>query len=230
MISIIIPAHKEEESLNTLLSHIATVQDRECAEVIIALSPESQTYILSDFEGKVMLLHCKEKGRAVQMNEGSMQAKGEILVFLHADVKPPSTFLRDISNALNGGYDAGFFSYKFDKNNFWLSINASFTRRYSMFTGGGDQCLFIRKSIFEKLGKFDQHQLLMEDFEFFKRMKQALIPYTIIKRDLIVSARKYEGNSYLRVNLSNLLLVILFNLGYPSTKLKSIHDKLIHSS
>jgi rSAM/selenodomain-associated transferase 2 len=230
MISIIIPAHREEESLNILLSHIATVQDREGAEVIIALSPESQTYTLNDFEGKVRLLCCKEQGRAVQMNEGSMLAKGEILVFLHADVKPPSTFLRDINNALSGVYDAGFFSYKFDKKNFWLSINASFTARDSIFTGGGDQCLFIRKSIFDKLGKFDQHQLLMEDFEFFKRMKQALIPYTIIKRDLIVSARKYERNSYLRVNLSNLLLVILFNLGFSSTRLKFIHDKLIHSS
>ncbi len=230
MISIIIPAHREEENLNILLSHIATVLDRDGAEVILALPPESQTYALNDFEGKVRLLRCKEQGRAVQMNEGSMLAKGEILVFLHADVKPPLTFLRDINNALNGGYDAGFFSYKFDKNNFWLNINASFTGRDSMFTGGGDQCLFIRKSIFEKLGQFDQHQLLMEDFEFFKRMKKALIPYTIIRRDLIVSARKYERNSYLRVNLSNLLLVILFNLGFSSTRLKSIHDKLIHSS
>jgi len=230
MISIIIPAHKEEQNLSILLSHITKVLNRDCAEVIIALSPESQSYIPAHFEGKVQLLTCKEKGRAAQMNEGSMLAKGDVLVFLHADVKPPSTFLKDIDKALNEGHDAGFFSYKFDKDDFWLNINASFTGRDGMFTGGGDQCLFIRKSIFEKLGRFNQHQVLMEDFEFFKRMKQAQIRYTIIKTDLIVSARKYERNSYLRVNLSNLLLVLLFNLGYPSTKLKSIHDRLIRSS
>lgn len=200
------------------------------AEVIVALSPESSTTVLSEFSSQVLVLRCQHKGRASQMNEGSAIAQGAILVFLHADVKPPSTFLQDIDQALKNGYDAGFFSYKFDKDDFWLNINAWFTGRDGIFTGGGDQCLFIRKSIFEKLGKFDGEQLLMEDFEFFKRMKQAHIPYTIIKNDLIVSARKYEHNSYLRVNLSNLLLVLLFNLGYPSIRLKSIHDRLIRNT
>ncbi len=229
MISIIIPAHREGENLSRLLSSMTTIQDNANAEVIIAFSPESDASILSDLRGSVRFFHCKQKGRAAQMNEGAALAKGEILVFLHADVKPPATFLNDINIALQEGYDAGFFSYKFDSDSFWLKINASFTGRDGIFTGGGDQCLFIRNAVFHKLGGFDKHQSLMEDFEFFKRMKKEHVPYTIIKRDLIVSARKYERNSYLRVNLSNLLLVVLFNLGYPSDKLKSIHDKLIRS-
>jgi len=84
-----------------------------------------------------------------------------------------------------------------------------------------------KKTVFLDLGKFNEQQVIMEDFEFFKRMKKNRVNYTIIKNDLIVSARKYETNSYLKVNASNLLLVLLFKYGYPPEKLKSLHHKLL---
>ncbi|MFD0797937.1 glycosyltransferase [Maribacter chungangensis] len=227
MISIIVPAHNEENNLIALLKTMETVAGIGDAEIIIALSPESIAADTAKVNLEVQWLRCRKKGRAAQMNEGSMLAKGNTLVFLHADVKPPATFLKDIKSTLTSNFDAGFFSYIFDKDNFWLNINASFTGHDGIFTGGGDQCLFIRTSIFEQLNRFNEAQLLMEDFDFFKRMKRAKVPYTIIKSNLVVSARKYERNSYLRVNISNLLLVLLFNFGYPTSKLKSIHDKLI---
>ena len=121
----------------------------------------------------------------------------------------------------------GFFSYRFDRPGLLLKINASFTGEDGIFTGGGDQCLFIKKDVFERLGGFDDTQQLMEDFEFFGRMKKENVSYKIVKNDLIVSARKYTNNSYVRVNLSNLLLFMLFKLGYPSEKLKALHNRLI---
>lgn len=230
MISIIIPAHKEGKNIVELLSILSTIPNNGDTEIIVALSPQSEANIPASINGEFQMLNCVKKGRAAQMNQGAALAKGDVLVFLHADVKPPKTFISDIIEAMNTGFDAGFFSYQFDTDSILLKINASFTGRDGIFTGGGDQCLFIRKSIFKKLGGFEEEHVLMEDFDFFKRMKRAKVPYTIVNQDLIVSARKYEYNSYLRVNLSNLLLIVLFNVGYPSAKLKSIHDKLIRSS
>lgn len=230
MISIIIPAHKEGKNIVELLSILSAIPNNGDTEIIVALSPQSEANIPASINGEFQMLNCVKKGRAAQMNQGAALAKGDVLVFLHADVKPPKTFISDIIEAMNAGFDAGFFSYQFDTDSILLKINASFTGRDGIFTGGGDQCLFIRKSIFKKLGGFDEEHVLMEDFDFFKRMKRAKVPYTIVNQDLIVSARKYEYNSYLRVNLSNLLLIVLFNVGYPSAKLKSIHDKLIRSS
>ena len=228
MISIIIPAHKERKNLTCLITELLELKCDRDIEVIIALSPES-SHFNQDYGPTVNFLSCNRKGRAAQMNQASEQAKGDIVVFLHADVKPPKSFLNDIGETIKEGCDAGFFSYKFDKDSILLRLNASFTGKDGFFTGGGDQCLFIRKSVFEKLGRFNEEQMLMEDFEFFKRMKKHNVPYTIVKNDLVVSARKYESNSYLRVNLSNLLLVILFNMGYSSKKLKSLHDKLLRT-
>ncbi|MGB7393451.1 MAG: TIGR04283 family arsenosugar biosynthesis glycosyltransferase [Pricia sp.] len=228
MTTIIIPAHNERQNLETLLPRLEVLRQGFGVEIILALSADtcdgSEQMALAD---DIDVFRCKKKGRAMQMNAAAQRAKGSILVFLHADVKPPESFLQDITNAIASGYEAGFFSYRFDKKSFFLQINAAFTGKDGIFTGGGDQCLFIKKEVFDTLGGFDEQQVLMEDFEFFKRMKKHRVNYTIIQNDLIVSARKYKNNSYVRINLTNFLLVILFKLGYPAPKLKTLHDRLI---
>ncbi len=228
MISIIIPAHNERENLSFLLKDISLSANKQSYEVIVALSPTNGDNSEKLQESNhAQIIQCKKLCRAVQMNEAARLAKGNVLAFLHADVKPPRSFLNDIEKTIEEGYDAGFFSYKFDKKSFFLRINASFTSKDGIFTGGGDQCLFIKRSIFEKLNGFDDGQVLMEDFEFFDRMKRNRIRYKIIKNNLIVSARKYQNNSYVRVNFTNLLLVVLFKMGYSAEKLKSLHNRLI---
>jgi len=228
MITIIIPAHNEKDNLRRLLPSLKESRSIGALEVLVALSNEncdrSEEVCCND---NIRFVKSSKKGRAVQMNTAAAVAKGDTLVFLHADVRPPDSFLDDIKNTLAEGYDAGFFSYRFDKKSLLLKINAWFTAKEGIFTGGGDQCLFIKKELFFELGRFDEKQVLMEDFEFFERMKKNNVRYKIIKNDLIVSARKYRNNSYLRVNLSNLLLVILFKFGYPPEKLKSLHNRLL---
>jgi len=229
MISIIIPAHNEEKNLARLLPKLR-IKSNDNVEVIVALScvnSDDSEYLA--FPNNVQFLKCTQKGRAAQMNSAADIAKGSILVFLHADVLPPESFIEDILQTLSTTYDAGFFSYRFDKENFLLKMNAKFTGKDSIFTGGGDQCLFIKKQVFFDLGKFNETQVLMEDFELFDRIKKNRIPYKIVKNDLIVSARKYRHNSYARVNLSNLILVLLFNFGCSSKMLKVVHDKLIRT-
>ena len=228
MISIIVPAHNERENLEELLPMLIDLSSGFPVEIIISVSSENSddSEKIADSE-IVTLFRCAKKGRAAQMNCAVEVSRGDTLVFLHADVRPPGTFLEDIVSTLNGSFDAGFFSYRFDKKSFFLKINASFTSRDGMFTGGGDQCLFIKKKVFNDLGRFDEDQVLMEDFEFFERMKKNNVRYKIIKNDLIVSARKYRNNSYLRVNLSNMLLIVLFKLGYPAKKLRALHNRLL---
>ncbi|GMN09269.1 TIGR04283 family arsenosugar biosynthesis glycosyltransferase [Croceitalea sp. MTPC9] len=228
MISVIIPAHNEKKNLENLLPRLSKLAYGHKVEVLVCLSKDTKdgSKTINGFDA-LSYIRCDKKGRAVQMNGGAAAAKGDILVFLHADVVPPKGFFEDILQTINNNNDAGFFSYKFDKENFFLKLNSSFTSKDGIFTGGGDQCLFIRKSVFEKMGGFNEKQVLMEDFEFFSRMKAEKVPYKIIKNDLVVSSRKYEENSYLRVNLTNFLLVILFKFGYAPEKLKIIHNRLL---
>lgn len=230
MITIIVPVHNEKENLEELLPQLTDLPSEAPVEILVALSSEttdeSENIAVGD---KVKIFKCSSKGRAAQMNRAVEYSNGDILVFLHADVRPPKTFLLDIASTIAEGYGAGFFSYRFDKESAFLKINAFFTGKDGIFMGGGDQCLFIRKAIFEELNGFNRKQVIMEDFEFFERMKKKKVRYTIINNDLVVSARKYRYNSYGRVNLSNLILVVLFKLGFSASTLKSLHDRLIRS-
>lgn len=230
-ISVIIPADNEKANLIVIIPCLLKLSEGFPVEIIIALSSESKDVNSSDFPTKnVLIERCVEKGRAVQMNQAAKKASGDILVFLHADVVPPESFFKNILETIASGFDAGFFSYQFDSDNFWLKINAHFTKTDGIFTGGGDQCLFIKKEIFQKLGAFDENQVLMEDFEFFKRMKKARISYKIVENDLIVSARKYQNNSYVKVNVCNLMMIVLFKCGYNPEKLKSLYGRMLKTA
>ncbi|SFR48338.1 transferase 2, rSAM/selenodomain-associated [Robiginitalea myxolifaciens] len=228
MISIIIPVYNEVANLMKLLPSLSQLAKGHEVEIILSTGTCTQDYSgCRQVAPNLRILQGKRRGRAKQMNDGARDSNGEILVFLHADVLPPPGFFEAIQQCLAEGNDAGFFSYRFDSDSALLRINGRFTRKDGLFTGGGDQCLFIRSAVFERLGKFDEAQVIMEDFEFFRRMKKHEVPYTIVKKDLLVSARKYQSNSYLRINLTNLLLVILFKLGAGPQRLKAIHDRLL---
>lgn len=230
MISIIIPAHNELENLSNRIPYLESMiasYDGE-AEVVVIVSKSTTDETMKLKPGRNIHMHqSANNGRAVQMNEGVGHAKGDILAFLHADVIPPDNFLQDMESAINSGIEAGFFSYQFDSDSWLLRVNAYFTGRDGLFTGGGDQCLFIRRQVFEELGGFDTEQVIMEDFDFFWRMKKSGVRYSIVQNDMTVSARKYETNSYIRVNLANLILISLFKAGWPAPKLKRLHDKLL---
>ncbi len=232
MLSIIIPAHNEKDNLKQLfftLSGIIQRQKKVSIEVFIILSADNtdgteNLTITGDFH----IIRCDRKGRAAQMNLGAQLANGDMLAFLHADSIPPPAFADNIVDALSSVYDAGLFSYKFDKSGPLLKINEFFTSRNGLFTGAGDQCLFIKTSVFNHLGQFNESQLIMEDFEFFDRIKRHKIKYTLVKNNLIVSSRKYDFNSYLRVNFSNLVLFLMYKLGYSAEKIKKTHNTMLH--
>ncbi len=227
MISVVIPAHKEQRNLERLLPRLKAIGQNINHEIIVALSQLSTDANNVNNNQDWKYITVPGKGRAIQMNYGARDAKGDILAFLHADVHPPDSFFTDIEKTITQDFDAGFFSYRFDSAHPLLKLNALFTGRDGIFTGGGDQCLFIRKCVFMEIGGFDESQVIMEDFEFFQRMKRQKIKYRIVKNDLIVSARKYKCNSYARVNLANLLLLLLFKWGYPAQKLKILHNRII---
>ncbi|QLE02865.1 TIGR04283 family arsenosugar biosynthesis glycosyltransferase [Galbibacter sp. BG1] len=231
MLSIIIPAHNERENLikglSTLSNQIKKLPEKP-VEVIVVLSADtSDGSEKLKVQAPIQIIRCKQKGRAVQMNMGATIARGNIFAFLHADIVPPANFIIDIFETMRQGYYVGLFSYKFDKSSPLLRINEFFTSKNGLFTGAGDQCLFISKDTFYDLDRFDEQQTIMEDFKFFEKIKKQRIDFKIVNNPLTVSARKYEENSFLKVNLVNFILFIMFKMGYSPESLKATHNTFI---
>jgi rSAM/selenodomain-associated transferase 2 len=225
-LSIIIPTYNECENINPLLEHLHA--EREDVEVIVVDSAGSTDGTLNAIcYDKVVKLQSAHSSRAIQMDEGARLAKADTLYFVHADTRPPQNYMEHIESALNDNSDFGLFSYRFDSSSRLLAINSSFTRKDGVFAGGGDQSFFIRKATYHAHGGFDTSLPIMEDFDFYWRLKEAKVPFKIIPEDTLVSARKYEKNSYIKVQLVNLVTLLGFKYGRDPVKLKRFYMRAL---
>ncbi len=227
LVSIIIPTLNEEENLALLLPYLSEHKGIK-TEIIVAdaCNTDDNTKSLCNNLG-VQRVVCNQCSRAAQMNKGASIAKGEILYFVHADTRPPKSFESDIRTTLSNNYDFGIFSYQFDSDSILLKINSRFTKCKGLFAGGGDQSIFMLRSTFERLGKFEVSYTIMEDFRLFHKAIREGLRYRVVPHNVIVSARKYEKNSYLRVNFSNLLAFSMYHLGMSPEKIKKTYSYLL---
>jgi rSAM/selenodomain-associated transferase 2 len=223
-ISIIIPVLNEEECLQKHLPLLRDHLKNEEHEIIVVDggSNDNTREIAKNHE--VHLLKAEKAQRAHQMNLGAQNAEGDIFYFMHADTIPPLHFDHLIDKALNGNNHLGMFAFRFEPSNFWLRINAYFTKYDGLFAGGGDQSLFVKKDTFKELGGFDEKMPFMEDFDFFSRAKRNY-SYTILPERMTVSSRKYHNNSYLKVQLVNLYTFLSYKWGTDLDRLAKQYKK-----
>lgn len=219
-LSVVIPTVNEARFIGDLCRYLRDLKERDLriGEIIVVDgSSQDATATIAGNCGAVVV-QSDIASRAIQMNIGARNATGDVLYFLHADVRPPESFSENIFRALHAGADFGCFSIQFDHPSKLLKINSRLTRKDSKYLGGGDQTLFIKRTIFNELAGFNEDHLIMEDFEFFWRAKKSF-QHRIILNDVCVSARKYDKNSYWRVQFANFLIFNGYQLGVSQQRL-----------
>ncbi len=215
-ISVIIPTFNEADTIGRLIETLKEFSNSQVLEIIVVDSPDSTDNTFEIAQSlDILVVKSPQKGRATQMNFGALLASGEILYFVHADTKVNPDYAFDIQKAILTGYDFGCYRYRFDSPSILLKINAFFTRLPFIWCRGGDQTLFIRKEDFLKVGKFREDYQIMEDYEFITRANKVL-KFKIIPKNVVVSARKYKTNSYLRVQKANFIVMRMFLNGKAS--------------
>jgi rSAM/selenodomain-associated transferase 2 len=226
-ISVIIPAVNEAALIAEQIRFIQQYGGSDVKEIIVADGDSDDATALEAKNCGAQVVHCAERSRAAQMNAGAQRAKGEVLFFVHADVRLLPSFVQDIEQALQESYDAGCYRYVFQSNKKMLAINAWFTRFDFLMFRGGDQTLFIKRDVFKKLKGFDEHFSIMEDYDILIRLRKSY-SFKIIQKDVHVSARKYETNSWLRVQLANLIAFTMFRLKISPNKIKHTYKKMLN--
>ncbi len=225
-LSIIIPTYNEAGNIRSLVNYLKQETGRE-AEVIVSDGQSKDNTIQHAKDCGVIALSSTEKGRAAQMNYGACQAKGEVLYFVHADCRPPLNFLTDIKEAVNHGFSFGRYQTKFDSGKSLLKINAYFTRFDWFICYGGDQTLFITKDLFNRLNGFKATMQIMEDYDIVTRAKK-LAKYKIFDKPALVSARKYDTNSWLAILLANRKIVQMYKQGKSQQQMVAMYKKLLN--
>jgi rSAM/selenodomain-associated transferase 2 len=226
-ISIIIPTYNEAASIAKLIAYLQLHGADKIAEIIISDGGSTDETLAIAIQSGAVALKSPQKGRAAQMNYGAAKASGDILYFVHADCFPPVNFAADIIEAENNGFEFGRYRTKFDSSKLLLKINAWFTRFNWFICYGGDQTLFVTKKLFEQSGGFKNELLIMEEYEFCDRLMKEY-KYKIFADSTLISARKYKGRSWLKVQLANRKAVKLFKKGASQEEIVKTYKAMLN--
>ncbi|MBC7651973.1 MAG: TIGR04283 family arsenosugar biosynthesis glycosyltransferase [Deinococcales bacterium] len=228
MISIVIPTYNEAAIIAQLVTYLQLNGGKTIAEIIVIDGGSDETLQIAAQLGAVTA-KAFVKGRAAQMNQGAAMASGNILYFVHADTLPPKSFAVDIETNINNGFEFGRYCTQFDSKSLLLKLNAYFTKFNLFVCYGGDQTLFITKTLFAAIGGFNADFRVMEDYDITIRAKKKA-NYKIINKNVLVSARKYEHNSWIKVQKANYIVVKMFKKGASQQAIITKYKTLIQAN
>lgn len=212
MISVIIPVLNEAPRLAALLQDLGRVLPGAELVVVDGGSTDGSPATAAGVPGVRVL--SAPRGRARQMNAGAAVARGDVLLFLHADTRLPPETAAAIGGALADPLVVGGrFDLRLDSPRFPFRLIETLINWRSRVTGiaTGDQALFVRTSTFRALGGFPEIPL-MEDVEFSRRLKRAgrVAP---LRCRVVTAARKWEREGIGRTILLMWRLRLLYLLG-----------------
>ena len=226
MISVIIPVFNEEKVLpRTLRALLAQpgeyeviVVDGGSADrtkaVLEAFSFVSTPSPLTPHPSRLLL--AAPKGRASQMNIGAKQARGEWLLFLHADTVLPERALARLNGMeVDQTIQAGGFMHRFFSDDWRLKLislldNIRCRRSRVIY---GDQAMFVRRSFFERLGGFP-NQPILEDVAFCERLIKHTTPL-LLSPPVMTDARKFLTMGVWRSFVRVLLIILHVQFRLP---------------
>ncbi len=138
------------------------------------------------------------RGRARQMNAGAAAANGAVLLFLHADTQLPTGAAGLVHGAISQGAVWGRFDVRITGQSAMLPVIAHCMNWRSRLSGiaTGDQAIFVRRDVFERVGGFPD-QPLMEDIEISRRLRAIASP-TCLRDCVQTSGRRWESRGVWR--------------------------------
>ena len=208
-ISYIIPALNEEGTLDETLDSIDNQASDK--EVIIA-DGGSNDKTLEIAQKRRYEIIPSIPGRGPQLNRGVDQAKGDFLLFSHADTTLPKGASTEVVSLMKvPGTIAGSFHLAFKPSSKLLQFYSLCTSLNNLYFTFGGQGLFMPISTFYALGKFKPYPIL-EDVDFQVRLRAM---GRFVKSNLAVttSSRRLLKYGIIRQQLLNLFIVAGFQAG-----------------
>lgn len=220
-IAVIIPTLNEEATIASMLAETARLHVEEIV-VVDGGSADRTVALVQAFcehEPRARWM-AAPAGRASQMNAGAKGCRGHILLFLHADTRLPTTAPAAIEAALADPTTVGGrFDIRFDRPSLWGPVISRLMNWRSRWSGiaTGDQAIFVRRDVFERLGGFADVPL-MEDVDFSRRLKR-VGRIAALRETAVTSFRRWAHEGPLQTILLMWTLRFLYWIGVSPTQL-----------
>jgi rSAM/selenodomain-associated transferase 2 len=190
-LSIVMPVLDEAARLSVALTALAPLRERDGVELIVA-DGGSRDDSVARCAGRADRVIVAPRGRARQMNAGAAAARGEALLFLHADTALPPGAPAAVARAL-AHHAWGRFDVRIDGRSALLPVVAALMnlRSRASAIATGDQAIFVRRAAFDAVGGFPD-QPLMEDIEISRRLRRQCGRPACLRDKVATSGRRWD--------------------------------------
>jgi len=223
-LSIIIPTLNESKNLPLLISDLSEINIK--SEILIIDSTsKDKTKDIALING-TRFYKISKNNRGLQLNYGAQKAKGEWLLFLHADSRLKFNWSRKIVDVLKRDSNfIYFFNFKVNNKLFIYRILEFFVnlRCFLFKTPYGDQGLLISKENLITHGGYKTIPL-MEDFDFISRINKKNL--RSLRTPIFTSSRKWDEANFVKQSLKNLYLRRLMRKGYSINRIYKEYYKI----
>ena len=219
-ISVIIPVLHEQAVINATIAHLRAIRSDEMVEIIVVDGDADADTLKVIEDGGVRRL-AAGAGRAGQMNAGAAGARGDILLFLHADTQLPVDAFGRITGCMEGGrFVGGAFDLGIGSEGLAFRIIENVATLRSRLTRipYGDQAIFIMRDYFHRIGGYGEMPL-MEDVDLMRRIKREGRAIFIIPEKLRTSGRRWNREGVVRCCVRNWTTMLLYLTGVSPQKL-----------
>ena len=216
IVSVVLPAHRASHFLLRSLAALAASDlPREQWELIVVddASGDDTPSVAAEYADTVVRLPGSPHGPAYARNRGCEVARGEILVFVDADVCVHPDALRQFVAALEQNPDVGAVFGSYDDRPDAPGLISQYQNLVHHFThhrdaGESDSfwagCGAVRRSVFEVVGMFDEWHFSrpqIEDIEFGNRVRA--LGHRILLRPEIQGThlKRWQLRDVVRMNL-----------------------------
>ena len=225
---IVIPTLNERAALPTTLAALRDALGPARARVIVSDcdSPDG-TACLAARHGTGVVRGSRCRAEALNRGAATAPAGCDVLLFLHADTRLPPGFFGRIEKALRDSrVVGGAFDHKFGKHPQNIRLNRQLLRLVMhlnrvRFRWGrrfyGDQAIFVRRDVFERIGGFPKMPL-MEDVYFCARLNRAGRT-AILSPGVKTSPRRFCERGVIRTFVADARLLLLDSFGVRPTRL-----------
>jgi rSAM/selenodomain-associated transferase 2 len=218
-VSVVIPTLQEAAALPSVLDHLATL-DGELEVVVADGGSDDGTVALARAHPRAdVVVEVPGGGRARQLNAGAARARGEVLLFLHADSRLPGGAYATLAGS---DADGGNFALRFDGDDRFSRVLGrvyALQRRFGLYYG--DSAIWLRRPVFERLGGFRELPI-MDDYDLVRRLERTART-ACLPGPATTSSRRWRRQGVARTVASWLVIRYLFIAGVPPARLARLY-------